>query len=359
MPLNGRAVRGGRSRLRVGVLVAALAVSIATATLAQQVRGRVVSAADSAPMPSSLVGLVAAGGARVAQTSSGRGGVFFLDAPAPGRYVIAVLRIGQRPWRSAAFELGPGAVRQVTLAVPDDPIVLEPVAVRARSTCRTTPQEGSAIGALLAEADKALTVTRLAMERRQVGYAVERYRRTLTPGLETLDSSATVDNDLSWPIRSASPETLAAYGFVRAEAPDPARPLGGYTYFGPDPALLLSPWFLATHCFGVADGTGADSGAVVVTFRPESGRRPDIEGRLVLDRTSLELRRLGWEYVRLPWPVTPRGAGGEMTFARSPEGVFIPRRWWLRAPVAEVDRRHEPVGLRGWSEVGGRLLAHP
>jgi hypothetical protein len=357
VPLVGPTTRAAGTTRRLGSLVMGLALGAAAAAPAQQVRGRVVSAADSAPMPSALVALVAAGGARVAQTSSGQGGVFYLDAPAPGRYVVAVLRIGQRPWRSAAFDLGPGTVREVTLAVPADPIVLEPISVRARSTCRTSPREGSAVSALLGEADKALTVTRLAMEHRQVAYAVERYRRTLTPDGETVDSSATVDNDLSWPIRSAPPQDLAAHGFVRADAPDSARPLGGYTYFGPDPALLLSPWFLATHCFGVADGTGSDSGAVVVTFRPESGRRPDIEGRLVLDRISFELRRLEWSYVRLPWSVTPRGAGGEMNFTRSPEGVFIPWSWSLRAPVAEVDRRQQPVGVAGWREAGGRLLA--
>jgi hypothetical protein len=346
----------GWAGARRGLAAAAILLAATAPARAQGVQGRVVSAADSTPVSSALVVLLDAGGTRVARTTTFAGGEFYLSAPMAGRYSVAVLRIGQRPWRSVTLELQADAARRVTFAVPDEPILLEAVAVEARSTCRTSPAEGSAIGALLAEADKALTMTRLALERRDVGFYVERYRRTLSPDLVTLDSSATVEPDRTWPIRSAPPESLAVHGFVRAEPAGPDRPLGGYTYFGPDAALLVSPWFLGSHCFGVIEGRGADSGVVTVTFRPEGGRRADIEGRLVIDRATLELRRLEWSYVRLPWPVNPEGAGGAMTLSRLPTGVYVPARWWLRAPVAEVDRRHQPVGLRGWSESGGRTL---
>jgi hypothetical protein len=324
---------------------------------AQRIQGRVVSAADSAPVVAGLVVLFDRGGARLARAGTGPGGTFFLEAPAPGPYVVAVLRIGQRPWRSAAFELEAGAVRRVTFTVPEDPIVLDAITVEARSACRTSPAEGSTIGALLDEADRALTLTRLAMERRGASsYSVVQYRRTLSLLLETIDSTVELATDVSWPIRSVSPDSLASHGFVRRDEATPERPRGGYTYFGPDATVLLSSWFLSTHCFGVAEGSGPDSDAVVVTFRAEGGRRPDIRGRLVIARGTLELRRIEWSYVRLPRWVTAEGAGGALTLERMSTGVYLPSRWWMRGPVPEVNERHEPVRLWGWSEVVGRLV---
>ena len=334
-----------------------LVACVAEPAAAQRVQGRVVSAADSAPVVAALVVLLDGGGARVARSGTGPGGTFFLEAPAPGRYVAAVLRIGQRPWRSAALELGAGSVRRVTFTVPDDPIVLDAISVEARSSCRTSPAEGSTIGTLLDEADRALTVTRLAMEQRGMpSFVVVLYRRTLSARLVTIDSTMDMRTDLSWPIRTLSPERLAADGFVRADSATPDRPLGGYTYFGLDATVLLSPWFLSTHCFGVSEGTGPDSDAVIVTFRPEGGHRADIQGRLVVARATLELRRIEWRYVRLAGWVTAEGAGGAVTFERLSTGVYVPSRWWLRGPVPQVNERREPVELWGWSEVGGRMV---
>ena len=334
-----------------------LAAGAAEPAAAQRLQGRVVSAADSVPVVAALVVLIDGSGSRIARTPTGAGGSFFLQAPTPGRYVVAVLRIGQRPWRSAALELEAGAVRRVTFSLPDDPIILDAIAVEARSGCRTSPAEGSTIGTLLEEADRALTVTRLAMEQRGMSsYVAVLYRRTLSPSLETIDSTLDVATNLSWPIRSVSPEALAAHGFVRTDEATPDRPLGGVTYFGLDATVLLSPWFLSTHCFGVSEGAGPDSDAVVVTFRPEGGNRPDIQGRLVVARTTLELRRIEWDYVRLPRWVTTEGAGGALTLARLSTGVYLPSQWWLRGPVPVVNPRREPVGLWGWSESGGRMV---
>ena len=356
------------SRSALWCAAAALLVHVAApaGAAAQQVQGRVVRADDSASYAGALVRLFEVGGIRVAQTTTSPDGAFSLSAPAPGTYVLAVHRIGHRPWRSAPLELG-GGVRRITLTVPDEPVRLEPVSIEARSTCRRSPAEGSAIAALLAEADRALTVTRLAMERRDGRYAAERYSRTRTLLFETVDSIGVTERDLGWPIRSAAAESLAVHGFVREDAPTAEWPDGGHTYFGPDADLLLSNWFLSTHCFGVSEGSGADSGAVVVTFRPDRGRRPDVEGRLVLARPSLELRGIEWRYVRLPAWVTREGAGGAMTFALQPSGVYLPLEWWMRGPVPVVDStrtsvfQSEAAGalrLGCWREEGGRIVSH-
>ena len=336
-----------------------LLAGVCAPAAAQRVEGRVVSAADSVGVATALVQLLDAAGARVAQAGTAAGGTFGLNAPAPGRYTVAVLRIGQRPWRSAPLDLEAGAVRRVVFAVPDAPITLAAIPIEASSACRTSPAEGSLIGALLAEADKALTLTRLAMESGAGAYLVERYERTQTESFATMDSVGTIDDLGAWPIKSAPPESLAVHGFVREDAPTADRQHGGSTYFGPDASVLFSPWFLSTHCFGVAGGLETDSDAVVVTFRPAGLRRADIAGRLIIARRTLELRRLEWRYVRLGWWVGREGAGGAMVLARLPSGAYLPSSWWMRGPVAEVNASREPRRLYGWKESGGRIVPSP
>lgn len=350
------------SRVAYAIAMLVLLAGAAVPAVAQRVEGRVVSAADSAGIASALVQLLDGAGARVAQVSTAAGGTFRLSAPTPGRYVVAVLRIGQRAWRSAAMDLATGVGRSLTIAVPDDPILLAQISVEARTACRTSPAEGSLVAELLQQVDRALTLTRMAMERREFRYLVERYERTATPAFQTVDSSATVDLGGGWPIRSASPESLAVHGFVRQEDAVAGQLLGRYIYYGPDAPVLLSPWFLSTHCFGVSEGSGADSGTVVVSFRPEHARRADIAGRLVLAGRTLELRRVEWRYVGLPYWVNREGAGGAMTLDHLPSAVYLPTQWWTRAPVPQVGQapgRGGRVTLWGWKEGGGRIVPSP
>ena len=338
-------------------VVAALAACASPLT-AQRVEGRVVSAADSVGIVSALVQLLAPLGRRVVETSTLRDGAFVLEAPAPGRFTIAVLRIGQRPWRSAVLDLEVGAVRRLTLAVPDEPITLEAIPVGTRSRCRTSPAEGSVVAQLLEEADKALTVTRLAMARREAGYVVHLYQRMQTRLFETVDSIGMLEGGVTWPIRSIPPESLAVHGFVREDGVHTDSAGVRYTYYGPDAPVLLSQWFLSTHCFGVTEGAGADGGTIVIIFRPEGGGRADIEGRIVFAKRTLELRSIEWRYVRQPWWVTLEGAGGEVLLDRLPSGVYLPSRWWMRAPVARASRR-QPASVWGWKESGGRIVPSP
>ena len=326
---------------------------------AQSVEGRVVHASDSVGIAWALVRLLDASGAHVAQATTEAGGAFSLRARTAGPYSVAVLRIGQRPWRSAAITLELGAVRRLTVAVPDEPVTLEAIPVEARSRCRTSPAEGSLVVRLLEEADKALTLTRLAMERRDTGYVVELYQRMQTRSFETVDSIGMLQGGVTWPIRSVPPESLAVHGFVREVDPRGDSVLGRYTYYGPDATVLLSPWFLATHCFGVREGAGTDAGAVVVTFRPEAGRHADIEGRFVIERGTLELRRVDWRYVRQPWWVNLEGAAGEVELERLQSGVFLPSRWWMRVPMAGITGRRVATRVWGWKEGGGRIVRGP
>ncbi len=343
--------------MRRAALALLLAAAVAAPLRAQRIEGRLVSARDSTPVPGALVRLLDEGGACLAQTSSGPDGSFFLVAPAAGRYVVAVLRIGQHPWRSPATELPAGLVQRQTLYVPEDPIQLEAISVQARSSCHASPDDQTLIGNLLGEAQKALLLTQLAMVR-SAGFFLQTWRRTLDLNFAVVDSTGEFMADARWPIKSAPAESLAAHGFVREDTATTDHPNGMATWYGPDAATLFSLWFLDSHCFSVSEGGGADRDAVVIDYAPARRRRgTDIEGRLVIERTTLALRRLEWTYVRTPEWVTRAGrAGGSMTFARLANGTLVPTQWTTLVPVAQVNNRKIPVRIAGWVEAGGETL---
>jgi hypothetical protein len=119
--------------------------------------------------------------------------------------------------------------------------------------------------------------------------------------------------------------------------------------------VLFSDWFLASHCFRVDE---EQAGQLEVRFAPEvRGDRAAIEGRLLLDRGSMELRQLDFEYVALPRWVPKGEAGGFVELRRLPGGAWVPRAWQLRAPLAVRSAGSSRLRHNGWLETGGRVTA--
>ena len=173
------------------------------------------------------------------------------------------------------------------------------------------------------------------------------------------DFTAGVSRLASWPIESAHPDSLRAWGFVRqppeTERVTTAQTERGPIYYGPDVRVLFSDWFLETHCFRVEEEEGD---MLEVRFSPERRRdRVEIDGRLILDRSSMELRRLEFEYVGLPRWVPKEKAGGFVELRRLREGAWIPRAWALRAPRAVRSPGSSRLRLLGWLETGGQVTA--
>ena len=118
--------------------------------------------------------------------------------------------------------------------------------------------------------------------------------------------------------------------------------------------MLFSDWFLADNCFRVEE----DAGVLEVKFAPErQGDQATIEGRLSIDRGSMELRRLDFEYVGLPRWVPKGKAGGFVELRRLRDGAWVPRAWLLRAPQALRSAGSSRLRLKGWVETGGRVTA--
>jgi hypothetical protein len=137
------------------------------------------------------------------------------------------------------------------------------------------------------------------------------------------------------------------------------RPEVGPTYFGPDARVLFTDWFLGSHCISVESrGERSDGGTgLIARFKPAKGtpKRAGLQGSIELDPRSLALRWLRFEFAARPRWAPGGSAGGEIRFARMPDGAWVPVRWSMRAPIPRV------VGDRyrffGVIEVGGRVTA--
>jgi len=104
-------------------------------------------------------------------------------------------------------------------------------------------------------------------------------------------------------------------------------------YYGPDARELLSSEFETDHCFTLVAGGGPGSALIGLAFRPVRNRGvPEIEGTLWIDKTTLELRSLEFQYVNAHFPDEVRGVGGRLEFERVQSGAWYPRYWMLRMP---------------------------
>jgi hypothetical protein len=319
----------------------------------------VVELSGEEPIAGALVALVDSSGGEVARGATSPSGGFVLAAGAGGRYHILIRRIGQHPWQSPPFALAAGATYPVTFRVDARPYELPTLTVEARrSRCGARPGEAGVLGALLDAADVALQLARTTAGERRLAFSTTTYLKALDPDLRVLDSASTGMTRLArWPIESADPDSLRVWGFVR-QPPSSGRSTAdqelGPIYYGPDARVLFSDWFLASSCFRVEE----ESGLLEVRFAQESrGDHPGIEGRLFLDRGSMELRRLDFDYVGLPGWVPKGKAGGFVELRRLREGAWVPRAWQLRAPQAVRTAGSSKLRLKGWLESGGRVTS--
>jgi hypothetical protein len=343
-----------------GLAQLALACFGAGAAAAQSVQGRVVELGNEEPIAGALVALLDSAGREVARGATSPSGGFVLTAGGAGGYHIVIRQIGQQPWRSAPFALAAGAAYPVTFRVEVRPYELPTLTVEARrSRCGARPGEAGPLGALLDAADVALQLARTTSSERRLAFSTATYLKVLDPDLRVLDSSSTGVTRLArWPIESGDPDSLRAWGFVRQPPPVERSTTAdmelGPVYYGPDARVLFSDWFLAGNCFRVEE----EEGLMEVRFAQE-GRddQATIEGRLMIDRGSMELRRLEFEYVGLPrW--VPRGkAGGFVELRRLRDGAWVPRSWRLRAPQPVRSAGSPRLRLKGWLETGGRVTA--
>jgi hypothetical protein len=139
------------------------------------------------------------------------------------------------------------------------------------------------------------------------------------------------------------PDEYAVRGYAESDS-------SGVTYRAPDADVLLSNSFAASHCFYITASSDATQvGLGFRPVRPEPGRI-DVDGTLLIDRRTGELRSLSFQYVGASDALAAARAGGRMDFTRLPTGEWVISDWEMTAPRI--------ITLRGnRSEVAGSLAA--
>lgn len=338
-----------RGRRLVALTVACAALVIAGSpepARAQGVQVRVVDSATSAALSGALVALVDGSGAVTVEGLASANGYRTFFVPA-GRYRVRVRRIGFLPYVSGPLDLAPA--RAVAVAVRSQPVVLSTIVISARSSCRSLRSEASqALGTVWGEATKALEASRLTLADLQgIGRVWKYVKTTAGPGMPVRTDTGYFTVKDSRPFGALDPGTLASMGYVIGDADS------GWSYFGPDETVLLSPSFARTHCFRLVRERG-QQGLIGVSFEPVRGRRiPDIAGVVWLDERTSELRRIVFRYVNAGL-ISRHGGGGETNFSRLPSGAWLVSSWHLRAPNLAMERG--TIRVNGFQENGGGVL---
>jgi hypothetical protein len=347
-----------------------VAARIAAATLAvlavcrpdaqaQTVQGRVLQLPQETPIPGALVVLVDTSGHDVSRAASSASGGFTLAAPAPGRYVVAVRQIGWKTWQSPGFDVTSAPSAPLVLRVEAEPYTLPTITVEARRPrCGIQVGSDEVVSRLLEVAQTALALAQATADARTLGFSSEWYYAHYNAKLEMADSNGMGAGRLtSWPIQTAPPDSIHRWGFVRTDGPGQAwTDVGadrGPVYYGLDARVLFSEWFLAAHCFRLE---GERDRQLQVAFEPEHhGQLVDVQGRLELDRESLELKRISFSYVNLPRWVPRERAGGDVRLRRLHTGAWVPYAWRMRAPVPRLLGGGSQPKVDSWVETGGQV----
>lgn len=106
---------------------------------AQTVRGRVLDSVTRDPVALAYVGLMAGEGQMVVAALAGSSGVFELEAPAGGEYLLYVARTGYETLIDGVFEIDDGGTVEVQVGLTPEPIELEPLEVE--TVAERTPLE--------------------------------------------------------------------------------------------------------------------------------------------------------------------------------------------------------------------------
>ena len=304
-------------------------------------RGRVVLIDSVTPATGAVIEAVLSSDPTVrSRTLAGVKGDFTLLLARGGTWRVSAMRIGFVPTPLGAFEIADREQRRV-----DAPFVVSGAAVGrmiARlvvdtgQVCGRGPEDsGLLVATLLGQARGALAATVLSAadggataEWQRFAMLTDRLGTPLTPMRLERFTSAT-----DRPFRSESQEALAKDGYYWDRGDE-------RQYNAPDAQVLLSEQFVSSHCYRLSGPHPERSEWVGVTFTPAERRRGIVEvrGTIWLDRASVELRQLDYEYVDLPPALERAGARGAVEFLRLPTDVWVVSRWEMRLPRQGIVR---------------------
>ena len=330
--------------------------SFAPAASAQTVLVLVEEVETGEPIPGAFVSLIDGGGRVLRSALTNESGRFLFVVSSPGQYRVGAEMIGRETGLSEAVVLGVGETASVTVAMPVQAIALAGIEVSAEEQCRLRPDEATALGQVWEEARRALSVQAWAEDEGTYRLNLTTYDRDLDAAGRTVEREERkgLSGVTRTPFVSLPPEDLLEGGFI--------RPLeeGGHQYYGPDASVLLSDLFLGTHCFRLTRSRN-HPGSIGLSFDPaRRSERSDIEGTLWLEEATSKLQVLDFGYTQVPYPEAQTVANGRVEFEALPDGAWIIKRWWIRAPLMgfhpTLARAGDPgIRMAGIRETGGEV----
>lgn len=145
-------------------------------------------------------------------------------------------------------------------------------------------------------------------------------------------------------------DSLFRFGYVR-------RVADTTTYFAPTLATIADERFAGRYCFQRVSDEERHPDWIGVAFEPQRSPGPgisDVVGTFWLDRATLLLQRVEFEYVNLPAHHRIRGLGGELRFGQLASGHALLLDWVVRLPL--LDARRPLDGPAGRVARGGAVL---
>jgi len=323
------------------------AVLLPAVATGQTVRGSVTHRGSSAPALGAIVTLervsrVGEPGLEVHSVLVDERGTFSLRATPGTTLAIVVRRIGLRPFRSDTMTLAPGETRRLEIALDainpgvENAFTLERVTVSGATPCRTANDQSVRIAELWDNAQTALLATVISTRDSLVRRRLIRYERSRDPATLAIQSENVCAFDAMGGttggfFRSLPGDSLSKVGYWQRIGTGIAR------FHGPDENAILSPTFLADHCFTVVAPAPGGEDLVGLGFEPAEHRRqgdapPEIRGTIWLDRLTSELRTLEFTWTTLPAGIPELALGGHVRYSRLSWGPWFVQDWWLRMP---------------------------
>jgi hypothetical protein len=316
------------TRLLAGGLLALTAAAFPLR--AQDLRGAVLLENSTTVVAGVIVeARVVGGDSVVARAVTNARGEFFLRLPAAGSYRIRGLRIGNHPTAFGDVTVGENESQLVRYFLMPRPLTLSEVRVVGNRSCGRRALEISAVAVMLDEARKALQLSQLGgAATTSAEWVVDQQIADLRGRSTGPGSSEIHRGETRQPFVSLPADSLARVGYARSDS-------GGTNFYAPDAVALLDDSFLLGHCVRAVPPRGVDPAWVGLAFEPVPVRgdpRVGIEGTLWLDRASAELRRLDFSYTNLPRHIATAEAGGQVSFKRVSDDLWIVDHWTIRMP---------------------------
>jgi protocatechuate 3,4-dioxygenase beta subunit len=306
------------------------------------VRGKVTESGSGSAVGGVLVSLIdAQSRSQIASVLSDPQGQYALRAASAGAYHVEAKRIGVRRYLSPRLVLAAGETQRLDIVVEGLVYQLPEVVVSGLATCPGAIDDAPRIGALWEETRAALTATQISLRDRLFRGTISRYIRQLDPRNRRVlkEERRQIEGVIDQPFRAVDAESLSTHGYMRIDKNEE------HVYHGPDAEVLLSDAFVRDHCFELARPTRARRGLAGISFAPVRSRRlSDIRGTMWLDERSFELRFVEFRYVNTQ-QVEDSLIGGEVHFAKLPNGAWVVRKWFIRLPSGA--RVAAPVTVSG------------